>query len=63
MLRKKFEILKKRQFNLKNPLHSMFFVFPKHLKYITVLALFRGFPGGSAIQNLPTAQELQETQV
>lgn len=63
MLRKKFEILKRRQFNLKNPLHSMFFVFPKYLKYIPVLALFRGFPGGSAIKNLPTMQELQETQV
>ena len=64
VLRKKFdEILKRRQFNLENPLHSLFFVFSKHLNYITVLALSRGLPGSSAIKNLPTMQELQETQV
>ena len=33
------------------------------LMKIATTSIFKGFPGGSAVENLPTMQELQEVQV
>jgi len=39
------------------------FLLPMHLFWGLNLILFKGFPGGSVVKNLPAVQELQETWV